>query len=255
MIEVKQSQSVIVPVALFDSTTKNARTGVASGSVTATVRKSDASTQSVTVNGSTWVEESAGAFSGSGTYFLTLSSGNTDTAGPLVVSVSATGADIARVAVNVVVNFEADTYTRIGSPVSGTVSGDIATRLASTDSRLNNLDATISSRLASADSRLNNLDATISSREPSADVRLAYLDASISSRADSASVTAALGPILADVERLLDHAEGRWKIFVTGPDANKMVIYDRLGAVLKKFDLEDSNGDPTSISPFDRIPE
>lgn len=48
----------------------------------------------------------------------------------------------------------------------------------------------VNTRLASSDSRLNNLDATISSREPSSDPRLAHLDADVSSRLPTSSYVA-----------------------------------------------------------------
>lgn len=48
----------------------------------------------------------------------------------------------------------------------------------------------------------------------------------------------------------------RMKIFVTGGDANKMVVYeDDETTVFKKFGLKDSAGAPTSTNPFERDPE
>jgi hypothetical protein len=57
-----------------------------------------------------------------------------------------------------------------------------------------------------------------------------------------------------NVGTLLDHAEGKWTIFDSGPDANRMVVYDRAGSVLKKFDLFDASGNPTAINPYSREP-
>ena len=53
---------------------------------------------------------------------------------------------------------------------------------------------------------------------------------------------------------LLDHAEGRWQIFDTGADANRIVFYTRAGAVLAKFDLQALDGSPSIRSPFARVP-
>lgn len=48
----------------------------------------------------------------------------------------------------------------------------------------------------------------------------------------------------------------KMKIFVTGPDANKMVVYeDDEATVFKKFSLKDSGGAPTSTNPFERDPD
>lgn len=49
--------------------------------------------------------------------------------------------------------------------------------------------------------------------------------------------------------------EGRWKIFTTGLDANRLVIYQPDGTtVLKKYDLKDAAGNPTVLSPYERVP-
>jgi hypothetical protein len=50
--------------------------------------------------------------------------------------------------------------------------------------------------------------------------------------------------ILVDTGALRDDTEGSWIIQTTGPDANRMVIYDRNGNVLRKFDLKHADGTP-----------
>jgi len=61
--------------------------------------------------------------------------------------------------------------------------------------------------------------------------------------------------ILTIVTQIQSYTEGKWKIFTTGPDANRLVIYDVDGVtVLKKYDLQDASGSPTYINPFVRIP-
>lgn len=48
---------------------------------------------------------------------------------------------------------------------------------------------------------------------------------------------------------------GRWVIFTSGPDANRLVMYADDGVtVLQKFDLKDANGNPSTNAPFSRIP-
>ena len=54
---------------------------------------------------------------------------------------------------------------------------------------------------------------------------------------------------------LHDETLGKWQIFTTGPDANRLVLYRQDGTtVLKKFDLADSGGTATVVNPFRRTP-
>lgn len=54
---------------------------------------------------------------------------------------------------------------------------------------------------------------------------------------------------------LQDEALGKWQVFTTGPDANRLVLYRQDGVtVLKKFDLADANGSPAVVNPFRRTP-
>lgn len=54
---------------------------------------------------------------------------------------------------------------------------------------------------------------------------------------------------------LKDIGIGKWQVFTSGADANRLVLYRQDGStVLKKFDLKDSVGDPTYINPFARNP-
>lgn len=60
------------------------------------------------------------------------------------------------------------------------------------------------------------------------------------------------GAYMAD---LRDEALGKWEIFTTGPDANRLVLYKSDGVtVLKKFDLANSAGSPAFVNPFKRTP-
>jgi hypothetical protein len=57
------------------------------------------------------------------------------------------------------------------------------------------------------------------------------------------------------IDELLQIQKGKWQIFTSGPDANRLVIFQADGVtVLKKFELFDANGVPTSINPFRRVP-
>jgi hypothetical protein len=62
-------------------------------------------------------------------------------------------------------------------------------------------------------------------------------------------------PMGTQLTDLVDYAQGKWEIKVTGPDANRLVLYRADGVtVLKKFDLANANGDATFINPFKRTP-
>lgn len=71
---------------------------------------------------------------------------------------------------------------------------------------------------------------------------------------DIATVAADVMSDLANSERLLDHAEGKWQIFVSGPNANTLIVYDRLGSLLKQFNLKDKSGAPSPVNPYQKIP-
>jgi hypothetical protein len=61
--------------------------------------------------------------------------------------------------------------------------------------------------------------------------------------------------ILNVVNLLKKYEEGRWRIHISGPDANRMVLYDTDKVTpLLKFDLKDSGGAATFINPFERTP-
>lgn len=61
--------------------------------------------------------------------------------------------------------------------------------------------------------------------------------------------------ILNVVNTLKKYEEGRWKIHITGPDANRLVLYDTDDVTpLLKFDLKDSGGAATFFNPFERVP-
>lgn len=54
---------------------------------------------------------------------------------------------------------------------------------------------------------------------------------------------------------LRKYEEGRWKIHVTGADANRLVLYDTDDVTpLLKFDLKDNGGVATFVNPFERVP-
>ncbi len=102
--------------------------------------------------------------------------------------------------------------------------------------------------------KLDNIDATLAAtRADYTTLRAAKLD-----NLDAAVTTRASGTDLATldvkVSLLQEVALGKWKVEVSGPDANRLILYDTSDVVIQKFDLFDSAGDPTSIAFFSREP-
>ena len=59
-----------------------------------------------------------------------------------------------------------------------------------------------------------------------------------------------------DLSFVTNMERGRWKIVTDSgdPDYQRMVFYDDVGGVLRKFDLFDANGNPTTVNPYERRP-
>lgn len=77
-------------------------------------------------------------------------------------------------------------------------------------------------------------------------------DAAVETLGDGASASdVTLGVVKDAAEATL----GKWKIFTTGPDTNRLVLYRPDGTtVLKKFDLKKIDGTAGYDDPFARIP-
>lgn len=74
----------------------------------------------------------------------------------------------------------------------------------------------------------------------------AFLGVIVSSFAETVGVDAALARKV---------AAGRWKVHTTGPDADRLVLYDDDGVtVLYKFNLFNIAGNQSSTNPYERVP-
>lgn len=72
---------------------------------------------------------------------------------------------------------------------------------------------------------------------------------------DNVGGSAAIEDLEQKVDELIQYQTGKWEIKTNGPDANRLIIYEADGiAVLKKYNLFDSQGLPTAINPFRREP-
>jgi hypothetical protein len=71
----------------------------------------------------------------------------------------------------------------------------------------------------------------------------------------TSSLQTDISSIKTTVEDIQLYTEGRWKIFTSGPEANRLLIYAADGlTVLKRYDLLDDAGAPSVINPFERSP-
>jgi len=71
---------------------------------------------------------------------------------------------------------------------------------------------------------------------------------------DTASADS-VSTILSTVQQMQKAEQGKWAIVTSGPDANRLVIFDTDGTTpLLKFNLFDAAGSPTVASIFSRVP-
>lgn len=64
-----------------------------------------------------------------------------------------------------------------------------------------------------------------------------------------------ISSLSATIDELSAIAKGKWEIKTTGPDANRLILYDTDGiTVIQKFDLKDASGSPTTTSIYRRDP-
>lgn len=69
------------------------------------------------------------------------------------------------------------------------------------------------------------------------------------------AVQTAVASMQTDVTQLRRLQEGRWKIYTSGADANRLVLYSNDGTtVLQKWNLKDQSGDPVVSNVFERVP-
>jgi hypothetical protein len=111
MFEVKQSQSIRVPIRLVDSSGQGVQLQTYAN-VTIYVEKRDGTVQQVTLSGpSDFYEVTTGAFATLGKYTLVLGSAYTGVIGPLTIAYTCTGVKPQPIVINVVRNIESDTKT------------------------------------------------------------------------------------------------------------------------------------------------
>jgi hypothetical protein len=129
-MELKQGVSVKVPVRLRAVVDGSALSGVTSTQVVVYVQKHGGAATLKTIEPASWTEIDATNMSGE--YDLTLTAGDLDTLGFFKYHVSYPGISMVYPGlIQVVAQIESDTYSRIGAPVSTSISADIQTGITS----------------------------------------------------------------------------------------------------------------------------
>ncbi len=281
MIEVKNGVDSWVPVRIVNTTGAGVA-GIAFGSVTATACKAGGTTANISpAAGADWVEVTAGAFAGTGVYQLKILAAVLNTNGVLEIAVT-NGVNVTYVgAVKVVANEEYDTYTSLTGGVTlknvrHTIRGitaiendgtpPLVLQTATAASALY-LNAGAAGTALRADGfthgfqisgrthgiyTYGGVDGTLSEGESAGFKAQGNVGLDIYG-ADNDLFAGAAFPT-SKITDLHDALLGEWKIFTSGPDANRLVLYRPSAAVLKKFDLQDSAGNPTSLRPYRRVP-
>lgn len=207
MYDYKQNVAAFVPVRVFNPSGAPV-TGINFTAVTATVQKSDGTTQTVTVTVSDWLEIASGAFTGTGVYLLKLPAGALNIVGFITYAVATPGNTTHIGTVKVVSAEASDIPPILGTPIYGSIALDIG-----------NVKSDIAGQNATL-TTINNNVVTVNN----------------------------------NVTVLRKYEEGRWKVHIGGPDANRLVLYDTDGVTpILKFDLKDSAGSSTFVNPFERI--
>lgn len=126
MFEVKQGQSIRIPVR-FEDASGSPVINKTYADVDVTAERADGTTvEIVTDDAGDFYEVTTGAFSGTGKYTLVVPASVTSVPGALCIAVFSTGLGIVPVIViNVVANLEVDTYARLGAPAGATIAADI----------------------------------------------------------------------------------------------------------------------------------
>ena len=278
MYEAIQSASARVPVVL-ETTAGTAVTGITGAQITVAVSKSDGT--ATTVVPTSFTEVTTGAFSGSGFYWMQLPGSAFSLVGPLVYVVLSNTAAFKtyRGAIKVTTG---DTTTIYGQNVTEAAAianiqadtDDIQSRLTTQNTKIDIIDQNvddIEAAPAGLDIDLTNIDNKIDSVQVDTnDIqnRLTVIQADTDDiqvkiaavQADTDDIQATLAALdftglEAALEDLIKLQTGKWQIHVTGPDANRMVIYEEDGVTpLAKFDLFTANGQPTAVNPYIRVP-
>jgi hypothetical protein len=230
-LEIKQGSSFRVPIKLVLSSDSSEKTGVAFGSVSCKIQKQAGSSASKTVDNTNWFEIDSGGMPG--VYDLLLSASDTDTVGFLKYSISVSSCKVYSGLIEIVANVESDTYTKVNTYLDATVSSRLPT----------------SSYTAPDNATVGTINTKLGTPASSVSADIAAV------KVDTGSLSTGISSILAVTTLLKKYEEGRWKIHLSGGDANRLILYDTDNTTpLIKFDLKDSSGSATFINPFERTP-
>lgn len=219
-MEIKNGVAFKVPVKIADLLTGAGVTGVVFGTPVVRIQKQAGSAATKTLSSPDWVEVDSTNMPG--VYDLLLSTSDTNTTGFLKYAVNVSGSNSFVGIMEVVDNFESDTYTRLGAPAGASLSADIVQ---------------VSSSLASGVAYLSGTEGVI----------LATIG-----HPSSGSIAADLTSIKIDTIKSRKILEGKWKIDTS---TDTFTVYDTDGVTaLLHFDLKDNTGSPSSTQIFERDP-
>lgn len=123
-MEIKNSIAFKVPVKIADLLTGVGVGGIVYTTPTVKIQKQGGSSTTKTLAVTDWVEVDSTNMPG--VYDLLLSTSDTNTTGFLKYAINVSGSNIFVGVMEVVDNFEADTYTRLGVPSSGSIAADLS---------------------------------------------------------------------------------------------------------------------------------
>jgi trimeric autotransporter adhesin len=142
--------------------------------------------------------------------------------------------------------------TKIGTPVS-TVSADVA----SVQSTVNTIDTNVSDVegvVGTINSKIGTPVSTVSADILAVNDKLGTpLNGTVST--DIATAISDISDVAVIAHRIQVLKEGKWKIFTSGPDENRLVLYEADGTtVAQKWELKNSAGALSSSEVYERTP-
>ncbi len=230
-MELKKSVAVEVPVLLSVAATGAMVTGVTAPVVYLRKAGGSEAAKSV-VNGVSWTEVGAHF---PGVYSLSLTTGETDTVGPLLVSVQGGVSDV-NVSAHYVDDYEQQNHTLLESIST------LEQSMAATLSAVNSSVTSLTSAVAAVDSAVGSIDTAVDTINTAT---------AASNTLDAANQTL-LQAVQGVVQTLQSLALNRTKI---DPVAKTFTVYAANGTTpLYVFDLKDAQGAPSVTSIAERVP-
>lgn len=253
---VKLSTAVRIPVRLLSAAGTAVLNIIPADvlSTQATIIKSDGTATQITLSGANFFE--VDSVTAPGLYHILLTTTHTNTEGPTQLAVlPAAGAFVGIVAsfqVQQALNYIDAAITSRAS------SADMGTALSSLTSISSTL-GTVNTNVSAINTTVNTINTNVNTVSTNVNGLVTAVSDLTSDVADLTTTVDGLSSNVTDiaskVQDLHDIELGKWQIFTTGPDANRLVLYKPDGTtVIKKFDLKNADGVLTFVNPLSRTP-